>query len=127
MVLCMPSNTPLWLSVLAVGIAIVVIKHIAKRVFGGVGRNMFNPALVGHVVATELSAYGMDHPVAMSWLGSVTDAVASATPLQLLADGDVLPNLGRAVFRDSRWHYGRNLNPGAFVERRPLIAFDSRV
>ncbi|MCL2856591.1 MAG: RnfABCDGE type electron transport complex subunit D [Oscillospiraceae bacterium] len=97
MVLGIPSNTSLWLSILAAGVAIVVVKHVAKRLLGGAGRSMFNPALIGHIVVTELTAYGTSYPTPMSWLESSSyfgaDAMASATPLQLLADGNMLPSL----------------------------------
>jgi len=97
MVLGIPSNTPLWLSVLAVGIAVVIVKNILKRLFGGVGRSIFNPALIGHIVVTGLAVYGAGYPVAMSWLESSNffdiDTITAATPLQLLVDGDTLPSL----------------------------------
>jgi len=98
MALGIPANTPLWLSVAAVGVAIVAVKHIAKRILCGVGRSMFNPALIGHIVVTSLAAYDAGYPAPMSWLESSScfgvDAIASATPLQLLADGDALPGFG---------------------------------
>ena len=98
MVLGVPSNTPLWLSVLAVCVAVVVVKNIAKRLLGGVGRSMFNPALIGHIVVTGLAVYGASYPAPMSWLEPSNylgvDTIASATPLQLLAEGGVLPSLG---------------------------------
>ena len=108
MVLGIPSNTPMWISVVGVGVAIIVVKQL----FGGVGRNLFNPALVGHIVVLKLAAYGpdfqpahpwlaiygTDYPLAMSWLDFINYpgvyAVTSATPLQLLADGTQLPSLG---------------------------------
>lgn len=40
---CLPSNIPLWMVVIGSGMAIVV----AKMAFGGLGMNIFNPALVG--------------------------------------------------------------------------------
>ena len=108
MVLSIPSNTPIWISVVGVGVAIIVVKQL----FGGVGRNLFSPALVGHFVVVMLVAYGPDpqlahpwlamygtgYPLAMSWLEFYNytgiHAVTSATPLQLLADGTGLPSLG---------------------------------
>jgi len=108
MVLGIPSNTPIWVTATSVAIAIIVVKQL----FGGVGRNLFNPALVGHIVVTMLvtyvasdsrnfpllAVYGTGHPLAMSWLrvsGESIHALASATPLQLLVDGAPMPSLGR--------------------------------
>jgi len=108
MILGIPSNTPIWISVVGVAIAIIAVKQL----FGGVGRNIFNPALVGHIAVTMLVAqglgesrgfpllatYGAGHPLAMSWMGRHdyldVHALSSATPLQLLADGAALPSLG---------------------------------
>ena len=105
MVLGIPANTPIWVTAASASVAIIVVKQL----FGGVGRNLLNPALVGHIVITLLVAhgagesrnfswltvYGTGHPLAMSWLGDLdVHALASATPLQLMADGTQLPTLG---------------------------------
>ncbi len=57
--LALPPLSPWWLVLVATGFAIVVAKHL----YGGLGYNPFNPAMVGYVVA--LIAF----PVEMtSWL-----------------------------------------------------------
>ncbi len=68
----LPSNIPLWL----VAIGSVVAIGIAKMSFGGLGKNVFNPALVGRVFL--LIAY----PVQMTSFPEV-DATTGATPLSL--------------------------------------------
>jgi electron transport complex protein RnfD len=72
---CLPPGVPFWMAALGGVFAIV----LGKEVFGGLGHNIFNPALAGR--AALLAAY----PVAMtSWpapLRGGLDAVASATPL----------------------------------------------
>ncbi|MBQ4442025.1 MAG: RnfABCDGE type electron transport complex subunit D [Bacteroidales bacterium] len=78
-----PANLPIWM--LVVG-AIVAI-GIAKMPFGGLGRNIFNPALVARVFM--LIAF----PVAMTtWpvatpIWGFADAVTGPTPLGLLKEG----------------------------------------
>ncbi len=73
----MPPNSPWWLALLGAVVAIV----IGKQVYGGLGYNPFNPALVARVVLL------ISFPVHMtSWttpapLGSGVDAVTTATPL----------------------------------------------
>ena len=73
----MPPHSPWWLSLLGAVIAIV----IGKQVYGGLGYNPFNPALVARVVLL------ISFPVQMtSWtvptpLGSGIDAITTATPL----------------------------------------------
>ena len=68
--LAMPPSAPLWLSVVAVGIGVV----LAKELYGGLGRNVFNPAMAGY--AAVLAAY----PQALTY----TDATTGATALDAL-------------------------------------------
>ncbi len=44
--LCLPPLIPWWITVLATGFAILLAKHA----FGGVGNNLFNPAMVGYAI-----------------------------------------------------------------------------
>lgn len=64
--LAMPPMAPLWVSAVAVGIAIV----LAKELYGGLGRNVFNPAMVGY--AAVLVAY----PRALAHVDAATGATA---------------------------------------------------
>lgn len=81
----LPPNVPLWLPVVGTVFSIV----IGKQVFGGLGQNIFNPALVGRVFLMA------------SWPKYMTtfarpfnfDAVTSATPLALLKEGKSLEHL----------------------------------
>jgi electron transport complex protein RnfD len=80
---CLPSNIPFWM----VMIGALAAVGIGKMTFGGLGNNIFNPALVGRVF---LFIY---FPVAMTacpepgqWM-SYTDAVTGATPLGLMKEG----------------------------------------
>jgi electron transport complex protein RnfD len=73
-----PSNLPLWIIIIGALVAI----GVGKMVFGGLGQNVFNPALVGRVFL--LVAY----PVQMttwptSGSTSYLDATTGATPLAL--------------------------------------------
>ena len=77
----LPPALPTWMALVGAVFAIV----IAKQVFGGIGYNPFNPALVGRV------ALLVSFPVFMTTWSSWTipspagiDAVTSATPLGLL-------------------------------------------
>lgn len=74
--LTLPPSFPLWAAVLGTMFAII----IGKQIFGGLGYNIFNPALIGRafLIAT--------FPVLMtSWVNPFTiDAVTTATPLGLL-------------------------------------------
>ena len=89
--LILPPGLPLWM--VAVGCAFGVL--IGKELFGGTGRNLFNPALVGRIFLA------LAYPRAMSgaWvepgsglLGRVAqysvDAVSTATPLVAAKAGE---------------------------------------
>lgn len=79
----LPASIPWWIVVIGALVAI----GIAKMSFGGLGKNPFNPALVGRVFL--LIAY----PVQMTsfpqpqW--SLTDAFSGATPLAAMKAGAV--------------------------------------
>ncbi len=44
--LCLPPLSPWWIAAIGMAAAIIVAKHL----FGGLGNNLFNPAMVGYVV-----------------------------------------------------------------------------
>ena len=74
--LTLPPSLPLWMT--ALGGVICVL--LGKAVFGGLGQNPFNPALVGR--ATLQAAF----PVSMtSWLDGFTDGRFASLPSSTLA------------------------------------------
>lgn len=113
-VFLLPPTTPLW--VVAIGTFIAV--GIAKELFGGLGKNIFNPALFARValMLSPLALYtarfvrpffwrsvGFFTPVATSvensaagrvvyktLAGNGVDAMTTATPLSLLKSGRLL-------------------------------------
>ena len=81
----MPVGMPLWIAVVGAFVAIV----ITKQLFGGLGYNFANPALVGRIVlflgfTSRMTAY--------VYPDMAVDALASATPLAV-ADKTTLPLL----------------------------------
>ena len=77
----LPPSSPWWMALAGGFIAIV----LGKQIYGGLGHNLFNPALVARVVLL------ISWPVQMtSWVrptplfGRVTDAVSMASPLGVL-------------------------------------------
>lgn len=81
--LTLPPTVPLW--VVAVGVAVGVF--FGKEVFGGTGRNIFNPALVGRLFVT------IAFPGLMSarWVAPFSDAITSATPLAVFKSSGAVP------------------------------------
>ena len=95
--LILPPSLPLWM--VAVGVAFGVL--VGKELFGGTGRNIFNPAIVGRCFLA------LAYPAAMSknWVepgyeltgrvlqyvdASNIDAISSATPLVLAKQGELV-------------------------------------
>ena len=89
--LVLPPATPLWMVALGAVFAIVV----AKEFFGGLGANPFNPALIGRAFLL------MSFPAAItSWnmpkgLALPADAVSTATPLNLIKQGNSLADVAK--------------------------------
>jgi len=92
--LVLPPSTPLWM--VAAGVIFGVL--VGKELFGGTGRNLFNPALVGRVFL----ALAYPRAMSSSWavpgsglFGHVTqfsvDAVSGATPLAAAKSGGLVP------------------------------------
>lgn len=84
---CLPPSLPLWMAALGSIFSIV----IAKQLFGGLGQNIFNPALIGR--AFLLASF----PVAMTTWTNPLDGITTASPLGILkeATGQSLPSLGQ--------------------------------
>ena len=83
----LPSTTPWW--VVLIG-AIVAI-GVAKMTFGGLGQNLFNPALVGRVfLLISFPTYMTDWTKPAGFISNAAvDAYTGATPLGLVAEGGV--------------------------------------
>jgi electron transport complex protein RnfD len=73
----LPPTCPWWVSILGAAIAIL----IAKQLYGGLGYNAFNPALVARVVLLISFPVQMTTWTAPTPIGSGLDAVTMATPL----------------------------------------------
>ena len=83
------TNVALWQC--AVGSAFAIV--VAKKLFGGMGKNFANPAITGRVFM--LLAFSAVAGGAKPVIGAAADAVSSATPLELISQGnaDALPAL----------------------------------
>ena len=90
---CLPANMPFWM----VMIGALAAVGIGKMTFGGLGSNIFNPALVGRVFLF------ISFPVAMTawpepgqWM-QYTDVVTGATPLGLMKEGLAFNTVGEIM------------------------------
>lgn len=80
----LPPSAPWWVifigSIIAIG--------VAKISFGGLGQNIFNPALVGRVfLLISFPVIMTDWTIPDSWLRPDMDAVSGATPLAIVKEG----------------------------------------
>jgi len=92
-----PSSLPLWILIIGALVAI----GIGKMTFGGLGSNVFNPALVGRVfLLISFPAQMTTWPLPKGFATSYIDATTGATPLQLIKAGhmDQIPNLIDMLF-----------------------------
>ena len=81
-----PSTTPWWV----VFIGAVFAIGVAKMTFGGLGQNLFNPAIAGRVfLLISFPTYMTDWTSPQGFIGGGLDALSGATPLGLAKEGGV--------------------------------------
>ena len=93
--LILPPGVPLW--IVAVGIMFGVI--FGKEAFGGTGRNIFNPAIVGRIFLSvafpRIMSVNWQVPFSSGWGGlahyqNTIDAIVKATPLVLFKNQGIV-------------------------------------
>ena len=96
-----PANLPIWMAIVGSVVAI----GVGKMAFGGLGKNPFNPALVGRVFMlvsfpTAMTTWPKAAPIFEA--GFFTDAVTGPTPLGILKESGVgsLAQAGDMQFLD---------------------------
>lgn len=80
-----PSNLPIGIIIIGAFVAI----GIGKMSFGGLGKNVFNPALVGRVFLlisfpVQMTSWPIAKPL---FVKSITDAITGPTPLGIMKEG----------------------------------------
>lgn len=80
-----PANLPLWIILLGALVSI----GVGKMSFGGLGKNPFNPALVGRVfLLISFPVQMTSWPLPKPWFAEkLTDAITGPTPLGILKEG----------------------------------------
>ncbi|MPQ46066.1 RnfABCDGE type electron transport complex subunit D [Marinifilum sp. N1E240] len=79
-----PSNLPIWIIIIGALVAI----GIGKMTFGGLGNNLFNPALVGRVfllISFPVQMTSWPKPAGLS--SGYIDVETGATPLAIIKEG----------------------------------------
>ena len=104
----LPPYAPWWIGVVGVGLAIILGKHV----YGGLGQNLFNPAMLARVallisfpvemttwvnVSPLLTGAGIIDSFSITFGGETNDAITGATTLGLVKTGfsqhQILPDL----------------------------------
>ncbi len=86
----LPSTVPIWIPIVGSFFAVVVVKQL----FGGIGKNIVNPALAARVFLfawpDEMGTFAADKIHTMA----TADVVSTATPLSFLKDGALPTDVG---------------------------------
>lgn len=78
----LPPGSPFWIPMVGAFMAIA----IGKQVFGGIGHNIFNPALIGRAfLLAAWPAQTTSWTTPICWSKWMVDGVSAATPLSLLS------------------------------------------
>ncbi len=79
-----PSNLPSWMVIVGALVAI----GMAKMSFGGLGKNIFNPALVARVfLLISFPVQMTSWPKPQAIINGLTDAITGPTPLGIVKEG----------------------------------------
>ena len=142
--LALPPYAPWWLTLIAVGFAII----FGKQLYGGLGQNPFNPAMLGYVVVLisfplPMTTWPAPHSVGMLagiehiWgLASLPDGWSQATALDSLKLNKSLtvdelwaqnPAFGRFGGRGVEWVNLAFLLGGLYLLKQKLISWHAPV
>lgn len=89
--LSFPVSAPLWIVVLATFVAIVLVKQLT----GGIGKNIFNPAVFARVfIKVTLTPFFTD------WVSPLPDLTSVATPLEYIGNGQKVIGKGAPSLSD---------------------------
>lgn len=78
----LPSTFPLWMAAIGCFVSIVIVKQL----FGGIGQNFANPAIVGRIVLMVSFTQAMGNYMVPSFTNGKISVIAGATPLKLISD-----------------------------------------
>ncbi|MCM8797938.1 MAG: RnfABCDGE type electron transport complex subunit D [Candidatus Omnitrophica bacterium] len=116
--LLLPPTIPLWM----VGVGIFFGVFIGKEIFGGTGRNIFNPALVGRLFITISFPQALTTSWAEPLRGGLagflrykSDALTSATPLISFKSGHTLTNISELLMGLSSGSIGETFRLGVIL------------
>ena len=102
----LPPNSPWWIIVIGSIVAI----GIAKMTFGGLGQNIFNPALVGRVfLLVSFPVIMTDWTIPVSFFRAGVDATSGATALSIVKMGLSQGQTLEQIFSANNFSYSQML------------------
>lgn len=100
----LPATTPWWV----VTIGAIVSIGVAKMTFGGLGQNVFNPAITGRVfLLISFPTYMTHWEMPQGLFG--TDAITGATPLGVIKEGLMQGSTVQELMSENGYSYGQML------------------
>jgi len=128
--LIVPPNLPIWQLILGDFFAII----IGKEIFGGLGQNPFNPALVGRAFlfvsfSRSMSSWVTPNLNPFSTLVSKVDALSCASPLSIINHGEggvasadvIAKTMGVSSVKDLYMHLFLGNHAGCIGETSTLL------
>ena len=116
--LILPPNVPLWMVALGVMFGVV----FGKEVFGGTGRNIFNPAIVGRIFLSVAFPSAMTTSWLMpfnqgagGFLKFSADAISQATPLIAFRNERLIADFGNLLLGGSPGCIGETFRLGIVI------------
>lgn len=118
--LTLPPTVPLW--VVAIGVMFGVV--FGKEVFGGTGRNVFNPAIVGRIFLTiafpKIMTVYWQEPFRTGLGGFIhyqnsIDTITSATPLTVFKSQSIIPSYLSLLFGQNAGCIGETFRIGIIL------------
>jgi electron transport complex protein RnfD len=116
----LPPQLPWWAALLGGLFAI----GVGKMIFGGLGFNLFNPALVGRafLMASFPLAMTSGWTVPRAWFGAPLDAITTATPLATLREHGLIEAIRVATTHGNAWtSLALGFRPGSIGEGSVLL------
>lgn len=106
----LPASCPWWVALLGSVFAIGVV----KMTFGGLGQNVFNPAIAARVFLlvsfpSYMTSWSAPAGIADAWSLAPVDAVSGATPLGIVSEAMRAGQPLDAVFAEHHFSYGQML------------------
>ena len=116
--LILPPTIPLWL----VAVGVMFGTMFGKEVFGGTGRNIFNPAIVGRIFLTiafpRMMTTSWSAPFGQGLGGFLrfsADSLTQATPLALFKNEKIITHYGDLLFGNSMGCIGETFRIGLIL------------